>query len=99
MTSKLTEALMVVALAVASYADGWFFAPRLPDVVRISMDPAQPADFDFGNRPVKMYGILIDGSGPQVQGIPPRCRNVPKGSGCIDWLEHGEKTWPEQRDK
>ena len=25
--------------------------------------------------------------------IPPRCRNVPEGSGCIDWLELGEKDW------
>jgi hypothetical protein len=26
---------------------------------------------------------------------PPRCRNVPDGAGCIDWLEPGETNWDE----
>jgi hypothetical protein len=25
--------------------------------------------------------------------VPPRCRNVAEGQGCIDWLEAGEKDW------
>jgi hypothetical protein len=26
--------------------------------------------------------------------VPPRCRNVEAGAGCIDWLEPGETKFP-----
>mgnify|MGYP001591287980 CR=1 FL=1 len=57
----------------------------------------------WGTNVAKFRGIMLVGGTPEYTAavargqVPPRCRNVPEGAGCIDWLEPGEKSWEEAR--
>ena len=90
--------LLILALIAALAFWRWMNPP--PVVVRV----AAPESVE-GNLAVfvmacgaEVRGLLFVGSeGYKAMilshQVPPRCRNVPKGAGCIDWLEPGEKGW------
>jgi len=58
--------------------------------------------FSFGDHVSKIQSVAVVGSIEYKRlirdhHVPPRCRDVPDGAGCIDWLEPGEKEFPGYR--
>lgn len=106
MTHNYSISLAFAAGALCGITAGFTFEARYGDPVRITLhnnipsaiNPPAMLSLCSNGSSAQVNGILFVGSEEwdtlsRNRTLPPRCRNVPDGSGCIDWFEPGEDNW------
>jgi hypothetical protein len=93
---RIANLLVVLVVAALSFAAGMHF--QTPALSVNLLPPMGPNNhyIAFGLDSMA-NGIFVAGDAGYTEAVarqelPPRCRNMEAGAGCIDWLEPGE-TW------
>lgn len=106
---KIALALFQVFIGIVGGSlGGMWFEGHYGDPVLMSVKTEIPAAMNYSvfcfscgggeNRSSMISNIMIVGNDSWMamsrKGfVPPRCRDVPDGAGCIDWLNPGEADW------